>query len=102
VITIHSLLKPRKGDACNGCGACCIAEPCALAREILGATKGRCPALETDAERSYCGIVRRPAHYMFGEDAPASESGQVSALFASALGLGAGCDADDDGWEELA
>lgn len=96
LVTVHGLVKPKLGTPCNGCGACCIAEPCEIAREALGAVSGRCPALEIEGGRAYCGMVRHPARYMFGEEAPESETGGVSVLFAAALGLGHGCDASDE------
>lgn len=86
--------KPPKGQPCNGCGFCCAAEPCALARELLDCTEGPCLALEHDGGRTYCGLVRRPARYLTvtGEDLPATA---FSALFAGLLRLGAGCDSED-------
>lgn len=58
--------KPRIGQDCNGCGICCVAEPCAVALEYAdGAERAAnggqaCPALEWDDGRSWCGMVRRP------------------------------------------
>ena len=94
---ITSLLpaKPRYGQPCNGCGLCCAMEPCQLARELLDCHAGPCTALEHDAERTFCGLVRRPAHYLFNETVPAADTAPVSVLFAGMLGLGHGCDADD-------
>lgn len=66
-----------------------------LAQEVLTCTAGPCIALETEGEKKVCGLIRRPAWYMFGEDRPASETGQLSVMFANALGVGRGCDADD-------
>ncbi len=90
-----SLPKPKLGESCNGCGLCCLAEPCHLAVEILGKDDGICPALEYDDGRYYCGIVRRPAWYMFGENAPESETAPLSVLFATAIGFGKGCDSEN-------
>ena len=61
----------------------------------MGCTDGPCKALEDDDGRRVCGLVRRPAWYMFGEDRPPSETGRISVMFANALGIGRGCDADD-------
>lgn len=63
---------------------------------MLNAPEGRCRALEIEDGRAWCGLVRRPAFYLFGEEVPASETGALSVAMAAALGLGAGCDADDD------
>lgn len=87
--------KPARGARCNGCGMCCAVEPCRLAAELLNCTKGPCIALERDETRTYCGLVRRPAHYMFGQDVPESETGRFSVMLASMLGIGTECDADD-------
>jgi len=92
---VIAVSKPAYGSPCNGCGWCCQMEQCHLSREILGISEGPCKALEVEGGRTYCGIVRRPAFYMFGEDVPASETGDISVMFAAALGLGHGCDADD-------
>lgn len=88
--------KPPKGAACNGCGVCCLAEPCQLAQAFLHVETGPCPALEYADGRTYCGIVRRPAHYLFGQEMPQSETGRLSVALAEMLGLGHGCDADDE------
>lgn len=57
--------KPAFGDPCNGCGVCCVATACGIALDhIPGAVLGQpCPALEWEAGRSWCGMVRRPARY---------------------------------------
>ncbi len=93
--TPTGLPKPRWGASCNGCGLCCALEPCQLAVEFLNAPEGRCRALEIEDGRAWCGLVRRPAHYLFGETVPASETGPLSVAFATALALGAGCDTED-------
>ncbi|WP_273456353.1 hypothetical protein [Nevskia ramosa] len=90
------LPKPRMGGAFNGCGLCCAMEPCQLAVQFLSAPQGRCRALEIEGGRAWCGLVRRPAFYMFGAHVPTSETGGLSVALAAALGLGMGCDADDD------
>lgn len=69
---------------------------------------GACVALETQDGRTRCGLVRNPLGYLFKAthpdadvpvleaplDAPAGH--QLSVQFAAMLGLGHGCDADDD------
>ena len=89
------LPKPHKGDACNGCGMCCTVQPCALAVEFLGCSEGPCIALEHADGRTYCGLVRRPVHYLLGQNAPPSATGPLQAHLAGMLGLGHGCDSDD-------
>lgn len=89
------LPKPKIGSDCNSCGMCCTVEPCKLANEFLDCHVGPCIALEREGLAQVCGLVRRPAWYMFGEDRPANETGELSVYFANALGIGRGCDADD-------
>ena len=85
--------KPRFGDPCNGCGLCCAAEPCGLAREFIGAGEdGPCPAMEFEAGRFWCGLVRHASRYM---DLPNDWADpMLGEMFATALGAGRGCDAD--------
>lgn len=89
------LPKPKLNSPCNHCGMCCTVQPCELANEFLNCTEGPCIALERDGIKQVCGLVRRPAYYMFGEHRPESETGHLSVLFANSLGIGRGCDADD-------
>lgn len=69
VIWLHSQApaKPDYGQACNGCGVCCSAEPCPVARVFLWQRRGACRALEwhTDAGAYRCGMLLRPAHYLY-------------------------------------
>lgn len=81
--------KPAEGAPCNGCGWCCISEPCALSKEFLGATD-TCPALERAGDRYACGLITNPSLYLgtpeFGNAVLADNFGQM-------LGIGTGCDA---------
>jgi hypothetical protein len=108
-INFKSLLsKPASGEPCNGCGYCCTVGPCQLAQEFLKCTTGPCVALESRNGKNICGLVRNPLGYLFKaanpdtefsvlDVAPESEAGsQLSENIASALGIGKGCDADDD------
>lgn len=100
--------KPSFGQPCNGCGYCCTAGPCQLAQEFLHCTTGPCVALEWQADRAVCGLVRNPLGYLFKAahpeaDVPLLEHSSASAherqlsnQLAMALGIGKGCDADDD------
>lgn len=105
---LNKLPKPKFGEACNGCGYCCTAEPCALAQEFLRCVRGPCVALEVAAGKAVCGLVRNPLGYLYKAThpdegasalgpAPALHAGQqLSEEIAAALGIGQGCDADDD------
>lgn len=103
-----AITKSRFGEPCNGCGYCCTAEPCTLAKDFLNCVTGPCIALEVQGERTGRGLVRNPLGYLFKAvhpDAdvpllaapPLSEvTSQLSADMAAALGIGKGCDSDDD------
>lgn len=86
--------KPSWGDACNGCGVCCAAEPCPVGVLVSGRRKGSCAALEwQDAERRYvCGVVTSPARYL---GVGSGRLGQlVSAIARRMISAGKGCDSD--------
>lgn len=87
-------VKPPRGSPCNGCGWCCAMEPCGLAREFIGEhVKAPCPALERRDGRFVCGLILRPSHYLRLPNDWADE--HLGGVFADALGVGKGCDADD-------
>lgn len=89
--------KPAFHQACNGCGLCCVAEPCAIARILIPgvSSKGPCPALEWENGRSWCGMVRRPHFYSKLTRNSGVDERQVSREIQEDLGgLGSGCDSD--------
>jgi len=55
--------KPAVGAPCNGCGVCCLAEPCPLGMVLSGRRQGACSALRwADADKRYvCGAISDPA-----------------------------------------
>lgn len=61
VIHIHAdaPAKPALGAPCNGCGVCCLAEPCPLGRVISHKRRGACNALRWDEARAIyrCGAI---------------------------------------------
>lgn len=59
VIDIHpdAPQKPALGAPCNGCGVCCLAEPCPLGVLISRRRHGACDALQWDGERYVCGAL---------------------------------------------
>lgn len=65
-ITIHSEpgapIKPVWGAPCNGCGVCCLVEPCPLGAVLSGRRQGSCCALrwDVDAQRYQCGALTDP------------------------------------------
>ncbi|MFZ6770871.1 hypothetical protein ACO0LM_27775 [Undibacterium sp. Di26W] len=59
-------MKPAVGQACNGCGVCCAAEPCPVARFFLWQLRDSCRALEWHADvlQYRCGMLRQPSVYL--------------------------------------
>lgn len=68
VIWVHQLApaKPALGQRCNGCGVCCAAEPCPVARLFLWQFQGPCQALMWDQsqQRYFCGLLQQPRTYL--------------------------------------
>jgi hypothetical protein len=75
--------KPDFGAPCNGCGLCCLAEPCPAGVIVSRRREGACAALQwDDRARVYrCGLVR-------GAPAP------LAWLARRWISAGSGCDAD--------
>lgn len=95
---IMTLEKPNFGEACNGCGTCCKAVPCPVARDVIGAREGPCPALEFDDGRHWCGLIRNAHKHIFGlEDKPWASEPIREMLLASGAWQGQ-CDSD---WPSL-
>src|ERR1035437_6058250 len=64
VVLIHpqASSKPALGAPCNGCGVCCLLEPCPLGVLLSGRRHGACAALHwQEAQRQYrCGAISEP------------------------------------------
>jgi hypothetical protein len=74
--------KPPLGAACNGCGLCCLAEPCPLGMLLSRRRQGRCRMLQWSAaeQRYRCGAM--------------SGGGRLRRWLAARwIAAGAGCDA---------
>ncbi len=62
LIETEAPAKPALGAPCNGCGVCCLAEPCPLGIVLSGTRHGACRALRWQAENSAyrCGAMTAP------------------------------------------
>jgi hypothetical protein len=70
VIRIHPAAppKPAWAAACNGCGVCCLAEPCPVGMLVSLRLRGACRALRWDdaAQRYRCGLMKPPLSRAIG------------------------------------
>jgi hypothetical protein len=87
-------IKPAAGDACNGCGVCCLSEPCPLGAVLSGRRFGPCDWVRWDAEARH---YRCSAADDAGSRLPGVPKVAVRALEALArrwIAAGKGCDCD--------
>lgn len=86
--------KPRYGEPCNRCGACCFAVVCPLGAHVLGLkyeTSGPCPALvKVDGEHA-CGLIADPARFA-PELVQAHGAAMMSESAALIINASGGCD----------
>jgi hypothetical protein len=102
LIVAQAPVKPALGESCNGCGVCCLLEPCPLGVLLSGYRHGRCQALRWQAEVGLyrCGAMTVPRDVL-GERLP-QVLRPAMPLLARALGVmagrwvavGTGCDCD--------
>ena len=95
VIEIHpqAPAKPAWGQPCNGCGVCCLAEPCPLCVLVSRRRRGACQALQWAPELSIyrCGMLSAPAAYL---PSPLRWAAPLLARLARRwIAAGVGCDA---------
>jgi hypothetical protein len=85
--------KPAWGEPCNGCGQCCLVEPCPLGMVVSLKRQGACDALRwNEGDRRYvCGLVAQPAEVL----GPRWRwlSPLMSRLARRWISAGSGCDA---------
>jgi hypothetical protein len=99
----RSVVYPGLGNACNGCGLCCLAEQCDVSLDLFG-TQEVCPALLLKEGKYNCDLVSHPKRYVYrvpieqiwrwmppvGHEFPEV----VQAHFKLVFGIGFGCDAE--------
>lgn len=83
--------KPPLGAACNGCGLCCLHEPCPVGMLLSRRRHGPCVALRwsQDLRRYECGLLANPRRHV-----PLLPARWVRPLAARWIAAGQGCDAD--------
>ena len=96
VIRIHvgAPTKPAFGQTCNGCGVCCLAEPCPLGVLLSWRRQGACVALLWSAPqgRYLCGAVEDPRRWLAW--LPAGLRSALKRLVLRWIAASAGCDCD--------
>jgi hypothetical protein len=85
--------KPPLGAPCNGCGACCAAEPCPLGVWLSRRRRGACVALSWQAGDGLyrCGALAEPARWL-----PWLPAALARRLVRRWIAAARGCDADFD------
>ena len=87
--------KPAHGAPCNGCGVCCLAEPCPLGMLVSRRRRGSCSALRWQDERYVCGMVAAPLQVLGWRGGLARRLAPLLSRWARRwISAGRGCDAD--------
>ncbi|MDD5029314.1 MAG: hypothetical protein PHH58_07415 [Rhodoferax sp.] len=105
-ITIYSQAPPKPvlGAPCNGCGVCCLLNPCPLGVVLSGRRQGACAALRWQPAQAHyrCGAITQPTQVL-GQRLPSWTSPAVPSLAwllrraaPRWLAAGVGCDCDAD------
>lgn len=92
VVLIHPLAPPAPGfgQPCNGCGLCCLMEPCPVGIAVTRRRTGPCEALiwGSEAAAYRCGVLSAPGQFV-----PWLPARLVQRLARRWIAAGAGCDA---------
>ncbi|MFN3829532.1 MAG: hypothetical protein ACK4Q6_03100 [Tepidimonas ignava] len=90
--------KPAPGAPCNGCGVCCVWQPCPLGVVLSRRRRGACRALRwLHAEGRYvCGALHDPAAVFGWGHRPWARmlSRALRPAIARWIAAGRGCDCD--------
>ena len=52
---------PGYGNPCNGCGQCCLDQPCPVSRQYKLWQDGKCKALSFKNGRYWCDVLSNPS-----------------------------------------
>ncbi len=101
VIAIHPAAppKPAWGQPCNGCGVCCLQEPCPIGVVLSRRRHGACVALRWSdpAGRYHCGLLSQPTEVLPRLLHPLAPSIARTAHRWIAAGVGCDCDTEVEG-----
>jgi len=93
--------KPALGQPCNGCGICCLAEPCPVGVLVSRRRHGACKALQWSSElKQYrCGMLEAPLSQLGMARLPAGRLRRLlerglRAWCRRMIAAGMGCDAE--------
>jgi len=90
--------KPAWGQPCNGCGVCCLLEPCPVGIVLSRRRRGACVALRWVAtERRYrCGVLHDPGALLSWGDGRIGRwlTARAQPWLARWIAAGSGCDCD--------
>ncbi len=99
VIAIHPAAppKPAWGQPCNGCGVCCLQEPCPVGALLSRRRHGACDALRWSAPdaRYHCGLLSQPREVLPRLLRPLAAP--ISRAARRWIAAGVGCDCDTEG-----
>ena len=97
-IAIHPAAptKPAWGQPCNGCGVCCLQEPCPVGALLSRRRHGACDALRWSnaAQRYHCGLLSQPTEVLPRILRPLATPIRHAARRWIAAGLGCDCDTE--------
>lgn len=103
-VTIHieplAPPKPAPGAPCNGCGVCCLVQPCPIGIVLSGRRQGACVAVRWNPQQAVyrCGALAWPEQVLVAwlplwlRRLAAPLAPALAALARRSIALDAGCD----------